>query len=39
MTVRGATGLFTLGVRPADYRLPHPRYPLPVILVIRRVLL
>ncbi len=32
-------GLFTLGVRPEAYRLPHPRIPLPVILLIRRVLL
>ncbi len=32
------TGLFTLGVSPECYRLPHPRLGLPVILVIRRVL-
>lgn len=32
-------GLFTLGVRPKTYQLPHPRVPLPTILLIRRVLL
>lgn len=32
------TGFFTLGVSPEDYRLPHPRLGLPVILLIRRVL-
>jgi hypothetical protein len=32
------TGLFTLGVSPERYELPHQRLGLPVILVIRRVL-
>jgi len=32
-------GLFTLGVRPDSYRLPHPRLGLPVVLLVRRVLL
>ncbi len=31
-------GYFTHGVRPEDYRLPHPRLGLPVILLVRRVL-
>jgi hypothetical protein len=31
--------IFTLGVRPEAFRLPHPRLGLPVILVVRRVLL
>ena len=31
-------GFFTLGVSPEQYRLPHPRLGLPVILLIRRVL-
>ena len=39
MTVRGTTGFFTLGVRPEQYDLPHPRLGLPVILLLRRVLL
>jgi len=32
-------GLFTLGVPPEEYHLPHPRLELPVILLIRRVVL
>jgi hypothetical protein len=32
-------GLFTLGVPPETYHLPHPRLGLPVILLIRRVVL
>ncbi|MGO8747029.1 MAG: hypothetical protein ACLQNE_13660 [Thermoguttaceae bacterium] len=32
------TGLFTLGVSPERYELPHQRLGLPVILLIRRVL-
>lgn len=32
-------GLFTLGVPPEKYDLPHPRLALPVILLIRRILL
>ncbi len=32
-------GLFTLGVPPERYQLPHPAIPLPVILMVRRVLL
>lgn len=32
------TGLFTLGVSPVRYQLPHPRLGFPVILLIRRVL-
>jgi len=31
--------MFTLGVPPEEYRLPHPKLELPVILLIRRVLL
>ncbi len=31
-------GFFTHGIRPEDYRLPHPRLGLPVILLVRRVL-
>lgn len=34
-----ATGLFTHGIPPDRYRLPHPSIELPVILLIRRVLL
>jgi hypothetical protein len=34
-----AAGLFTLGVPPERYHLPHPRLGLPVILLVRRVLL
>jgi hypothetical protein len=34
-----ATGLFSHGVSPNRYRLPHPSIELPVILLIRRVLL
>ncbi len=32
-------GLFTLGVVPEEYQLPHPRLGLGVILLVRRVLL
>ncbi len=32
-------GLFTLGVPPEVFRLPHPRLGLPVILIVHRVLL
>ncbi len=32
-------GLFTTGVTPDSYRLPHPKLGLPVVLLIRRVLL
>jgi hypothetical protein len=32
-------GLFTLGVPPEGYQLPHPRLELPVILLVRRVIL
>ncbi len=32
-------GLFAHGVSSDAYRLPHPRFPLPVILLIRRVVL
>jgi hypothetical protein len=35
----GTIGFFTLGVRPDQYHLPHPRLGLPVILLLRRVLL
>lgn len=34
-----ADGLFTLGVLPEEFDLPHPRLELPVILLIHRVLL
>ncbi len=33
-----AAGFFTHGVSPESYRLPHPRIPIPVILLIQRVL-
>ena len=39
MSLSEADGLFTLGVAPESFRLPHPRLGLPVILLIRRVLL
>lgn len=39
MSLSAADGLFTLGVKPEYFRLPHPRLGLPVILFIRRVLL
>lgn len=32
------SGFFTLGVSPDDYRLPHKKLGLPVILLVRRVL-
>lgn len=34
-----ASGLFTLGVSPERYHLPHPRLGLPVILLVRKVIL
>lgn len=34
-----ASGLFTLGVPPEGYHLPHPRLGLPVILLVRVVVL
>ncbi len=39
MSAQVTTGFFTLGVRPDQYDLPHPRLGLPVILFLRRVLL
>jgi len=39
MTQKKVNGLFTLGVPPDRYHLPHPRLGLPVILLVRRVLL
>lgn len=39
MTPKEAAGLFTRGLPPERYRLPHPRLGLPVILLIQRVLL
>jgi hypothetical protein len=39
MTQPAALGLFTLGVGPDRFRLPHPRLGLPVILLVRRVVL
>lgn len=39
MIDRGADGLFALGLSPEDYRLPHPKIELPVILLVRRVLI
>ena len=39
MSGRIASGLFTLGVPPDRYHLPHPRLGLPVILLVRRVIL
>lgn len=39
MTHDRTTGLFTLGVPPEGYHLPHPRLGLPVILLVRRVVL
>jgi hypothetical protein len=39
MSDRVTTGLFTLGVPPERYHLPHPRLGLPVILLVRRVVL
>lgn len=38
MSGHAAAGLFTLGVAPDRYTLPHPRLGLPVILLICRVL-
>jgi hypothetical protein len=39
MSIIRADGLFTLGVPPEQYHLPHPRLGLPVILLVRRVLI
>lgn len=39
MIERAAAGLFTLGVPPDRFQLPHPRLGLPVILLVRRVLI
>jgi hypothetical protein len=39
MTRKEANGLFTLGIPPDRYHLPHPRLGLPVILLVRRVLI
>jgi hypothetical protein len=39
MKATGTDGFFTLGVRSDQYRLPHPRLGVPVILLLRRVLL
>lgn len=39
MSPSDTTGLFTLGVVPEQYQLPHPRLGLSVILIIRRVLM
>lgn len=39
MRATSTNGFFTLGVRPDQYGLPHPRLGLPVILLLRRVLL
>jgi hypothetical protein len=39
MSAANRAGFFTLGVPPERYRLPHARFGLPVILLIRRVLL
>lgn len=39
MTRKEASGLFTLGLPPERYHLPHPRLGLPVILLVRRVIL
>lgn len=39
MSEHGADGLFTLGVPPEKYHLPHPRLGLPVILLVRQVVL
>jgi len=39
MSAARTAGFFTFGVPPDSYRLPHPQFGLPVILLIRRVLL
>lgn len=39
MTRKEINGLFTLGLPPDRYHLPHPRLGLPVILLVRRVVL
>jgi hypothetical protein len=39
MSIVRADGLFTLGVPPEQYHLPHPRLGLPVILLVQRVLI
>ena len=39
MSIIRANGLFTLGVPPEQYHLPHPCLGLPVVLLVRRVLI
>lgn len=39
MSIIRADGLFTLGVPPEQYHLPHPRLGLPVVLLVRRILI
>lgn len=39
MSQHRVDGLFTLGVPPERYHLPHPRLGLPVILLVRQVIL
>lgn len=39
MSARAASGLFTIGIAPDRFQLPHPRLGLPVILLVRRVVL
>lgn len=39
MSEQAATGLFTLGVAPDRFQLPHPPLGLPVILLVRRVVI
>jgi hypothetical protein len=39
MSIIREDGLFTLGVPPERYHLPHPRLGLPVVLLVRRVLI
>lgn len=39
MSSSGTRPIFTLGLSPEEFHLPHPSVPLPVILVIHRVLL
>ena len=39
MSEQAASGLFTVGVAPDRFHLPHPRLGLPVILLVRRVVI
>jgi hypothetical protein len=39
MSERGAKGLFALGVPPEHYHLPHDKFDISVILLVRKVLL